>query len=102
MKNVVFGNPLACQQVTLDCRGSKIVTALFCCSLSDVGPCRNPDITVEYQNIQARLLTTPVINPAGTFLSEVNNRETIAATETNNDTYCLQNQIEKFPLSLSV
>ena len=32
-------------------------------------------------------------------LSEVNNRETIAATEVNNDTYCLQNRIEKFLLS---
>ena len=26
------------------------------------------------------------------FLSEVNNRKTIAATEANNDTYCLQNE----------
>ena len=32
------------------------------------------------------------------FLSEVNNRETIAATEANYDTYCLQKRIEKFPL----
>ena len=32
------------------------------------------------------------------FLLEVNNRETIAATEANNDMYCLQNEIEKFPL----
>ena len=30
------------------------------------------------------------------FLSEVNNRETIAYIEANNDRYCLQNQIEKF------
>ena len=28
---------------------------------------------------------------AGTFLSEFDNRETIVATEANNDTYCLQN-----------
>ena len=32
------------------------------------------------------------------FLSEVNNRETIAAIEANNDTYCLEKWIEKFPL----
>ena len=32
------------------------------------------------------------------FLSEVNYRETIAAIEANNDTYCLQKRIEKFPL----
>ena len=38
------------------------------------------------------------IKSTGLFLSEVNNRETIAAIETNNDTYCLQKRIEKFPL----
>ena len=32
------------------------------------------------------------------FLLEVNNGETIAAIESNNDTYCLQKRIEKFPL----
>ena len=32
------------------------------------------------------------------FLSEVNNRETIVAIGVNNDTYCLQKRIEKFPL----
>ena len=32
------------------------------------------------------------------FLLEVNNRETITAIEENNDTYCLQKRIEKFPL----
>ena len=32
------------------------------------------------------------------FLSEVNNRETIAATEANNETYCLQKRIENVPL----
>ena len=32
------------------------------------------------------------------FLSEVNNRETIAAIKANNDTYCIQKEIEKFPL----
>ena len=32
------------------------------------------------------------------FLSEINNRETIAAIEANNDTYCFQKRIEKFPL----
>ena len=32
------------------------------------------------------------------FLSEVNDRETIAAIEANNDTYCLQKRIEKFLL----
>ena len=32
------------------------------------------------------------------FLSEVNNRETIAAIEANNDMHCLQTRIEKFPL----
>ena len=32
------------------------------------------------------------------FLSEVNNRETIVAIEMNNDTYCLQKRIEKYPL----
>ena len=31
-------------------------------------------------------------------LSEVNNRTTIAAIEANNDTYCLEKRIEKFPL----
>ena len=30
-------------------------------------------------------------------LSEVNNRETIAAIQVNNDTYCLQKMIRKFP-----
>ena len=33
------------------------------------------------------------------FLSEVNNRETIVSIETINDTYFLQKQIEKFPLT---
>ena len=33
------------------------------------------------------------------FLSEVNKRETVVAIEADNDTYCLQNWIEKFPLS---
>ena len=32
------------------------------------------------------------------FLPEVNNKETIAAIEANNDTYYLQKRIEKFPL----
>ena len=32
------------------------------------------------------------------FLSKVNNRKTIAAIEANNETYCLQKLIEKFPL----
>ena len=32
------------------------------------------------------------------FLSEVNNKETIVATEANNSRYCLQKWIEKFPL----
>ena len=32
------------------------------------------------------------------FLSEVNNKETIAANEANYDMYCLQKRIEKFPL----
>ena len=32
------------------------------------------------------------------FLSEVNNMETISAIDMNNDTYCLQKRIEKFPL----
>ena len=36
------------------------------------------------------------------FLSEVNNRETIAAIEENNDTYCLQKRIEKFRCSLLI
>ena len=31
------------------------------------------------------------------FLSEVNNRETVATIEANNDTYYLQKRIEKFP-----
>ena len=35
------------------------------------------------------------------FLSEVNNMETIVAIEANNDTYCLQNRIEKFALMFS-
>ena len=34
------------------------------------------------------------------FLPEVNNRETIAAIEANNDIYYLQKRIEKFPLTL--
>ena len=33
------------------------------------------------------------------FLSKVNNRETKAAIEANNDTYCLQKRIEKFRLN---
>ena len=32
------------------------------------------------------------------ILSEVNNRETIAAIEANNNTYFLQKRIEKLPL----
>ena len=35
---------------------------------------------------------------AGTFLSEVNNRETKAIIEATNGTYCLQKRIQKFPL----
>ena len=35
------------------------------------------------------------------LLSEVNSRETIAAIEANNTTYCLQEWIEKFPLIFS-
>ena len=31
------------------------------------------------------------------FLSEVSNRETMAAIEVSNDMYCLQKRIEKFP-----
>ena len=42
------------------------------------------------------------VNPNLTLFNsnqrEVNNRVTIAAIEANNDRYCLQNQIEKFPL----
>ena len=34
----------------------------------------------------------------GTFLLEVNNRETIVAIEVINDTYYVQNQIVKFSL----
>ena len=34
----------------------------------------------------------------GFFLLEVNNRETIAVIEVNNDTYCPQKRIEKFSL----
>ena len=34
------------------------------------------------------------------FLSEVNNKETIVAIETNNDTYYLQKRMEKFQLHL--
>ena len=34
------------------------------------------------------------------FQKEVNIRETIASIEKNNDTYCLQNRIEKFPLQV--
>ena len=37
-------------------------------------------------------------NQGELFLSEVNNRETIAAIEVNKDTYFLQKRIEKFPL----
>ena len=33
------------------------------------------------------------------FLSIVNNRETIAAIEANNDAYFLQKRTEKFPLN---
>ena len=36
------------------------------------------------------------------FLSEVNNRETIAAIEVNNDTNWLQKQIEKFSLTTQI
>ena len=36
------------------------------------------------------------------FLSEVNNRETITVIEVNNDAYCLQTRIEKFPLCLNL
>ena len=32
------------------------------------------------------------------FLSQVNNTETIASIEANNDAYCLQNRKGKFPL----
>ena len=32
------------------------------------------------------------------YMTEVNNRETIAAIEVNNDMYFLKIQIEKFPL----
>ena len=35
------------------------------------------------------------------FLSEVNNRETIAVIEAYNDMYCLQKWIEKFPLTIN-
>ena len=38
-----------------------------------------------------------VLNQREHFLSEVNKRETILAIEANNDTYCLQKGIEKFP-----
>ena len=37
--------------------------------------------------------------PRELFLSEVNNRETIVTIDANNDTYYLQNWIEKFPLT---
>ena len=35
---------------------------------------------------------------SGNFFYRVKNRETIAAIEENNDTHCLQKQIETFPL----
>ena len=45
----------------------------------------------------------PVKNSGNLLLSKVNNRATtIAAIEANNDTYCVQKRIEKFPLDLNV
>ena len=41
------------------------------------------------------------VTSGNVFPSEVKNRETIAATETINDTYCLQNRTEKFPSAAS-
>ena len=35
------------------------------------------------------------------FLWQVNNRETMAAIEANNDMYCVQKWIEKFPLDFA-
>ena len=39
-----------------------------------------------------------VIISAELFLSEAKNKKARAAIEANNDMYCLQKQIEKFPL----
>ena len=55
-----------------------------------------PDLILS-QKVKKILITCT--RAAGAFLSEVNNRETIAAIEVNNDTYCLQKRIEKFPLN---
>ena len=46
------------------------------------------------------MLNSDLASP-GTFSIEVNNRETIAAIEAN-EKYCLQNRIEKFPLSVEI
>ena len=40
------------------------------------------------------------INNGDFFLSKVNNSETKAAIEGNNDTHCLQKRREKFPLDV--
>ena len=51
------------------------------------------------QNINFKGYIAPgIVYQLELFLSEVNNRETIAAIEANNGTYCLQKQIQKFLL----
>ena len=62
----------------------------------DIMDCVGPEpkkLSISY--LDALKYLTCLIIPAGTFLSEVNNRETIVAIETNSDTYCLQNRINR-------
>ena len=49
-------------------------------------------------NCLISFLCTVLLCQRELFLSKINNRETITAIEANNDTYCLQKWIEKFPL----
>ena len=55
-----------------------------------------------YQHWNVNIKMNFVISQQGLFLSEVNNRETKAAIETNKGLYCLRKRIEKFPLSSDI
>ena len=72
---------------------------LFQNSLINPGVLHMPKLFQEYLCYGICVLTS--YNTAGTFSVGSQLGATIAAIEANNDTYCLQKQIEKFPLKSS-
>ena len=69
--------------------------------ISSSGMCRPkdaPNIFLQCYIAINRVQMSVMSSQRELFLSEINNRETIAAIEGNNDMYGLRKRIEKFPL----